>query len=307
MAGDPFVTDAAPVAVGLVGAGRWARRVTGPALAAGPDTVLVGVWSRSAASTAAAAAELGVAAAGSAEELFDRCAAVALSVPPAAQPALAVAAGRAGCALLLEKPLAVDAVSALRLRDAVLELGVPSMMALTYRYSAAAGPYLRHCRAVPPTGLRGLFVSGAGLSGPPGEQDWRDENGVLLDLGPHLLDLAESAAGPIEELSAVGDRGRWVSLLLRHGSGTVSDLSLSSRIGVPRHRIVLDALDRQGLRSFDLSAAPQDGAADRLVADFARVVRGAGEAPGDAWPPSDVARGAALSEWIDRAQRALAV
>ena len=36
----------APLRVGLLGAGPWAANVIGPVLAAGPETTLVGVWSR---------------------------------------------------------------------------------------------------------------------------------------------------------------------------------------------------------------------------------------------------------------------
>src|SRR5690348_7189167 len=97
-----------PVEVGLVGAGPWAATMHGPVLAAGPQTRLSAVWARRPDAAAELAARLGTHAAGSFEELLDRCEAVAFAVPPDVQSTLAPRAARAGKALLLEKPLALD-------------------------------------------------------------------------------------------------------------------------------------------------------------------------------------------------------
>ena len=40
-----------PLGVGLIGAGPWARMVTGPVLAAGPQNRVTGVWSRTGVAT----------------------------------------------------------------------------------------------------------------------------------------------------------------------------------------------------------------------------------------------------------------
>src|ERR1700754_3575338 len=110
-----------PVAVGLVGAGPWARMMHGPMLARGPHTRLAGVWAR----RPERAAGLGAPVFTRIEELFDHCEAVAFSVPPAVQADLAVLAARAGKALLLEKPLADSLDGSRRLAEAVAEAGVP--------------------------------------------------------------------------------------------------------------------------------------------------------------------------------------
>src|SRR5688500_3335471 len=106
-----------PVAVGLVGAGPWAARMAGPVLAAGPQTRLAAGWSRRPEAAAQLAARLGTHAAGSYEELLDQCEAVAFAVPPDVQAALAPRAARAGKALLLEKPIALDLAGARALAD----------------------------------------------------------------------------------------------------------------------------------------------------------------------------------------------
>src|SRR4051812_23012614 len=110
-----------PVRVGLVGAGPWAATMHGPVLATGPQTRLTAVWARRSEAAAQLAARLGTHAAGSYEELLDRCDAVAFAVPPDIQATLAPRAARAGKALLLEKPLALDLRAARTLADAVEE------------------------------------------------------------------------------------------------------------------------------------------------------------------------------------------
>src|SRR6188508_554361 len=72
------------------------------------------------------------------EELFEVCEAVAFAVPPDVQAALAVQAAKAGKALLMEKPLAMDLDGAQRVADAVGAAGVASQMVFTLRYSQAA-------------------------------------------------------------------------------------------------------------------------------------------------------------------------
>lgn len=109
----------APVKVGLVGAGPWARAVHARVLAAGPETQLTAVWARRAEAARETAAPYGADVAARFEDLLDSCEAVAFAVPPSVQAELACRAAEAGKALLLEKPLALDLPSAQRLVDAV--------------------------------------------------------------------------------------------------------------------------------------------------------------------------------------------
>lgn len=171
------------VAVGLVGAGTWAGMVHAPALAAGPATRLAGVWARRPEASAALAGEHGAPSFERIEELFDACEAVAFSVPPDVQADLAARAARAGKAVLLEKPLAMDLDGARRLAGAVAEAGVVSQMVLTLRYSRAARDFLDRARGLEPFGGYGSFVSSV-LSGGPFATPWRLEKGRCSTSAP---------------------------------------------------------------------------------------------------------------------------
>lgn len=142
----------APVRVGLVGAGPWARAVHARVLAAGPETRLTSVWARRPEAARETAAPHGATVAATFEELLDDCEAVAFSVPPSVQAELAVRAAEAGKALLLEKPLALDLASARRLVDAVDASGVVSQLVLTNRYHPATRRFLAEARALDVSG-----------------------------------------------------------------------------------------------------------------------------------------------------------
>ena len=72
----------APVRVGLVGAGPWARAMHARMLAAGPETTLTAVWARRPEAAQETAAPYGAKVAASFDELLEQCEAVAFAVPP---------------------------------------------------------------------------------------------------------------------------------------------------------------------------------------------------------------------------------
>ncbi len=199
---------AEPLAVGIAGAGPWARGVHTPMLAAGPETRLAGVWSRTAASAEDLAREHDVPALPSFDALLDACAAVAIAVPPDIQVELAVRAAGAGKALLLEKPLALDVAGAEAIAAAVEDAGVGSVMVLTYRFAPAVRAFLAAAQEFDATGGRACFLSGAFLGGPFAASPWRVEHGALLDVGPHILDLVDVALGPIVAMRGARDERR---------------------------------------------------------------------------------------------------
>ena len=72
-----------PVAVGLVGAGTWARRMHAPMLAAGPETRLAAVWSRRLEPALSIVGQVGpVPVTDDFDAFLARCEAVAFAVPP---------------------------------------------------------------------------------------------------------------------------------------------------------------------------------------------------------------------------------
>jgi predicted dehydrogenase len=292
------VTDR-PVRVGLAGAGPWARAVHAPLLAAGPETELVGVWSRTAAHASELAAAHGVRTFGSFEDLLDAVDAVALAVVPAAQPDLAVAAADAGKALLLEKPLALDVAGAERIADAVTRNRVGSVMVLTYRYADIVREFLVDAQQGAWHGGRACFLSGAFLSG-VFAGGWRLDLGAVLDVGPHILDLVEAALGPVTDVRAEGDPQRWVQVQLRHESGAWSDVVLSCASAIEPSRTEIELYGRDRSLRVDARAAARADSFARLRAEFAAAARTG--AP----HPCDARRGLELQRLVARVSNALA-
>ena len=281
-----------PVRVGLIGAGPWARDMHAPMLAAGPETVLTAVWARRSDAATALAAPYGALRARSPEELFDTCEAVAFAVPPTVQAQLAVRAAAAGKALLLDKPLGADLASARTVAHAVAQAGVVSQMVLTKRYHPATRDFLAKARDLDVTGARSCYLHGAFLGGEMAT-GWRLTEGALLDLGPHLLDLLDTAVGPITSLRATGDPRRWVELTCEHENGAVSQASLSGSVRLPRARARIELLGADEELVWDSAGASHRESWPLLRAEFAAAVRSGTSGPLDA------ARGLRLQELID--------
>jgi len=272
--------------------------VHAPLLAAGPETELVGVWSRTGAHAAEVARAHDVPAFGSFDALLEGCDAVALAVVPAAQPELAVRAAAAGRALLLEKPLALDVPAAERVAAAVAEHGVGSVMLLTYRFADVVRDFLADARTGTWHGARACFVSGAFLGG-AFAGGWRLELGAVQDVGPHILDLVEAALGPVDEVTAQGDPQAWVAVQLRHASGARSDVVLSCASAIEPSRTEVELYGRDRSIAVDARAAARAESFARLRAEFAAVARSGGP------HPCDAARGLELARLVARVEHAL--
>ncbi|MFF3405627.1 Gfo/Idh/MocA family protein [Streptomyces sp. NPDC002742] len=262
----------APVRVGLVGAGPWARAVHARVLAAGPETRLTSVWARRPEAARETAAPHGAAVAATFEELLDDCEAVAFSVPPSVQATLAVRAAEAGKALLLEKPLALGLPSARRLVDAIDTSGVVSQLVLTNRYHPVTRQFLAEARELDVSGARACCLSGAFLGG-DFATPWRLEHGALLDLGPHLLDLLDAALGPIVRVRGAGDPRRWLELTCEHDSGAVSQASLSGSVDVERGITRIELFGRHPELVLDGGALDHEESWPVLRREFATAVR----------------------------------
>ncbi len=141
----------ASLRVGLLGTGYWALHVHGTALTASPQASLDGVWGRDPAKAHDLAARLRTKGYDDLDELLGSVDAVSIAVPPDIQASLAVRAARAGCHLMMDKPLALDVRSAQAVVDAVDEVGVAAILFFTQRFrpdmedwtkaSAEAGPW----------------------------------------------------------------------------------------------------------------------------------------------------------------------
>ena len=266
--------------VGLVGAGPWASLFHAPMVAHSEDLVLSGVWARRPEAADDLARTHGTRAFGRYEAMLEEVDALVFAVPPDVQAELAIAGARAGKALLLEKPIALDLRGAQQLADVVTETGALSQMVLTWRYTDEVRRFLEQARSVDPLGGRGWFLTG-GLLGGMFSTPWRLEHGPLFDLGPHVIDLLDAALGPVLEISARGDRHRWVGLQLLHRSGSTSEVSLTAYSRFDPARAGVELYASGGVLEVDtISAALQAG--PRIASEFAHMVRSGRPHPLDA-------------------------
>jgi len=266
----------APVRVGLVGAGTWARTMHGPVLAAGPETTLTGVWARRPEAAAATAGALGTIAVDSFEQLLAGCEAVAFAVPPNVQAELAVRAAGAGRALLLEKPLALELEAARRLVAAVEDATVVSEVVFTKRFHPRVARFLAECAQLSASGplwaMDARYWHGGLLEG-PFAHGWRLQHGALSDLGPHLIDLADAVLGPVTAVRAAGDPLAYVSLSCRHANGALSQLSVSGSVRIPAAHTMLEVAGRAGRLSLDVATLDHSQCWPVLRRDFATAIR----------------------------------
>jgi predicted dehydrogenase len=291
-----------PIRVGLAGSGPWARSRYAPLFAAGPETRLSAVWSRTSESAHAVADLYGAHATHRFDEFLDRCDAVAICVPPAVQAELAVHAANRAKPLLLDKPLTSDLSSAERLAAEVIDSGVPTMHALTFRFAPAVRSFLQEAATFEATGAHACMLSSSRLSGPYADSPWRAKLGVLFNEGPHVLDLVDAAAGRIVAAQAQR-RDDWIGMILEHASGALSEVTLANRVQVPGSVMTLGLFGQGGVLQIDAAAGLSEETYATLRRDFAAVSRG-GSHPVDITRALEVQRSLHLIEHaIDQGSR----
>ncbi|TWE12292.1 Gfo/Idh/MocA family protein [Rudaeicoccus suwonensis] len=213
---------------GLVGTGHWARVTHGPGIKASAQE-LVGVWGRDPEKTAAMAEGLGVPSFSSYASMLEAVDAVAFAVPPDVQAPAAIQAARAGKHLLLDKPVALDAEVAAELRDVAHANAVRSVVFFTARFTPELREWLATQQAI--DGWRGAWVrwvvANQRPDSPYKDSAWRQREGALWDIGPHLLATVIPVAGDVTSLKAVAGQGDAVFLTLTHDSGMVTSATLS--------------------------------------------------------------------------------
>ncbi|GAA2417126.1 Gfo/Idh/MocA family oxidoreductase [Streptomyces glaucosporus] len=220
---------------GLLGTGPWAELAHGPALRDHPDVELAGVWGRRPEAAADIAERFGGRPYDDVDALLADCDAVAVALPPDIQAPLAVRAAKAGCHLLLDKPVATTVAAAREVADAAEAAGVASVVFFTLRFRPETAAWLEEQRV---TGgwqlgradwLGGIFAEGAAPS-PYAASPWRREKGGLWDVGPHALSVLLPVLGDVADLdgsvAAVSGAGETVQLALRHASGASSTCAL---------------------------------------------------------------------------------
>jgi predicted dehydrogenase len=269
-----------PVRVGLVGAGQWAAAMHAPLHAAGAETQLAGVWSASGNTAEQLAARYGVPAFGSYEELLASCEAVDFAVPPAVQAGLVAQAADAGLALLLEKPLGVSLDQAMTVADAVRRNGSPNAVVLTKRYHSRTREFLAAAAnlsaggtlaGVTGTYLHSGFLDEGFLSG-DARKGWRAEYGALYDLGPHLLDLMDIAAGPVLAVRTEGNAS-YTTITTHHGSGATGQAALSGSVSGSLASTTLNVYAAAGSLQYSTEGMDHAQCWPALRREFADAVR----------------------------------
>jgi predicted dehydrogenase len=201
------------VRFGLLGTSWWADLMYIPSIRSHPRADLVAVCGTNAERTAAFAGKHGVArhyidwremlAAGGLD-------AVIVAVPDDLHRDITLAAIERGLHVLCEKPLALNAADAERMLAAAEARGVRHMVTFTWREQ----PIFRYLKQLSEEGyvgrpLRasfGFFASWSYSRVYQWRQDGARANGVLGDLGSHMIDMATWLLGPIASLSAHAPR-----------------------------------------------------------------------------------------------------
>jgi predicted dehydrogenase len=278
-----------PLRIGLVGAGQWARNFHAPMIAESPDAVLAGVWSPRLDRASAVATDHGAAAVEDVDELMAASDAIAFAVPPAVQAEMAPTAIARGLPMILEKPLAADLASARALAREIEVRGLTTAVTLTKRYHARTRRFIAAAERLRTEGviaLTGRYVHGGMLdSGFLDERErtgWRAEMGVIADLGPHLLDIAEAAAGEVIAIRAMGDPTEAVRIETEHSSGAGGQILLSSRVGVPASLTDVTLYGHRGTIAYDTGGLGLEEVRRRLIAEFTTAVRSGGRVAIDA-------------------------
>jgi predicted dehydrogenase len=214
------------VRFGVLGTGFWASEVHATSLAGHPDAELVGVWGRDLAKAEAVGAQFDVLGTDDVDALLAEVDAVSFALPPDVQAPLAERAAAAGKHLLLEKPIALSTAAADRVVAAAGAAGVASVVFFTSRFRTATSTWLEQASR---TTLAGGAVTWLGsLAGSPFDASpWRHEHGALWDIGPHALSLLVPALGPVTAVQAGAGPGDTVHLVLFHGAGRTSTVTVS--------------------------------------------------------------------------------
>ncbi|MGW3896580.1 Gfo/Idh/MocA family protein [Micromonospora profundi] len=283
--------------VGLIGAGGVAQRHA-RVLSGFDDVELIGVTDVLPDAASALAAQHGGRVHRDVAELLAAAPdAVYVCVPPFAHGPAEEAVIDAGVPMFVEKPVAVDLVTAERIADLVARRGLRTAVGHHWRYLGVVDK-ARELLAERPVRM----VSGAWLDKVPPVAWWsvRDRSGgPVVEQAAHVLDLIRVLAGEVTEVTAYGngtpppvdgaDIDSVTTAALRFADGAVGTLSAACVLGW-KHRAGLEiladglalSLTEDGLSIRDADGErhlPADPEAARVAVDraFVDAVRGIGD------------------------------
>lgn len=228
---------------GLLGTGHWAREVHGTALAAHPEVELAGVWGRNQERSSSLASIFRVPAYSEIDALLAAVDAVAIALPPDVQGELALRAAKAGCHLLLDKPVSLSVAAADAIVTEVRARDLASVVFFTNRFQPATVAALDEAtRTGGWLGGRSTYFGSIYEPGSPyAESVWRQEHGGLWDIGPHALSLLAPVLGPVVTVTAAHGPRQTAFVTLWHDGGAVStmELTLDCALAASRAETVL--------------------------------------------------------------------
>ncbi|MFI6564907.1 Gfo/Idh/MocA family protein [Streptomyces sp. NPDC050534] len=290
--------------IGLLGTGPWAEMAHAPALSEHTGLDFAGVWGRRPEAAKDLADRHGTRAYDDVDALFADVDAVAVALPPAVQADLAVRAARAGCHLLLDKPLATTVEQGRAVVEAVRETGVASVVFFTSRFVTETEAWIS---AQARTG--GWFTAraqwlgslyGSGSDSPFAASPWRQEKGALWDVGPHALSVLLPVLGDARRVTASAPGpGDTVHLVLDHTGGASSSLTLSLSAPAAAAGTAVELRGETGVAVLPTST---EGAVTALVhaADALLAAAGTGRPH-----PCDAAFGLRVTEILTEAETLL--
>ncbi|MGV9345065.1 Gfo/Idh/MocA family protein [Streptomyces spiralis] len=289
--------------IGLLGTGPWARMVHAPALSGHDELEFAGVWGRRADAAKELAGRHGTRAYDDVDALLAEVDAVAVALPPDVQADLAVRAARAGCHLLLDKPLAATVSQGRAVVEAAREAQVASVLFFTTRFQTGPESWIAS-----QAGQEGWFTAraewlGAVFTGdsPFADSPWRREKGALWDVGPHALSVLLPVLGDVRRVAAAAHGpGDTVHVVLDHAGGASSTLTLSLTAPPAAAGAAVELRGTAGVTTLPESS-------EEAVASFARAADALLTAARTGRPhPCDAAFGLRVTEVLAAAEPLLA-
>lgn len=228
-----------PLRFGLVGTGYWAQVTHAPALASTEGIEFAAVWGRNPDAARSLAAPYRATAHSGMNAFLADIDAVAFSVPPDVQNAIAIRAASAGKHLLLEKPIGTSVAEAGRLARTVRQARVASVVFFTARFRADVRDWLSDVTSRDGwAGGWAIWLGSSLLESSPFNTPWRRDKGSLWDLAPHAVSLLWAALGPVASVTADAGRADVTHLVLHHESEATSAVTVT--LSAPEGAEILD-------------------------------------------------------------------
>ncbi|HET6166681.1 MAG TPA: Gfo/Idh/MocA family oxidoreductase [Marmoricola sp.] len=287
--------------MGVVGTGYWAEVVHAAGVAAHPAVELAAVWGRDAAKAGALADRHGVAAYDDFDAFLGEVDLVTFAVPPQVQADLALRAADAGKHLLLEKPVTTDLAAAEQLVEAVERSGVSTVVFFTYRFVPFSEDFLDDVRTHDLRGGAAWWYAGHAATGSPfANSPWRQQDGALWDVGPHALSQLLPALGPVTAVAGSRGEGDLAHVVLTHGGGATSVMSLCMTMPAGAERVGVEFYDEHGWHTRPEAERDVDDAYARALTELLANI-----ASGETGHRCDVRFGRDVVEVLSRCQDVL--